>query len=88
MNDFQQYHVSRSQKFNGTHPFNPTYTSNSQMKLILCSRVLFEKLTVVDQTITCCWRNLKVNDSFQTNPWMGHISFQSLLILWIHWAER
>jgi hypothetical protein len=46
MNDFQQDHVSQSQKFNGTHPFNPTYTSNSQLKLILYNRVLFEKLTV------------------------------------------
>ena len=38
--------VHEAKNLNGTHPFNPTYTSNSQTELILCSRVLFEKLTV------------------------------------------
>jgi hypothetical protein len=46
MDDFQHDHNSQSQKFNGTHQFNPTYTSNSQTEIILCSRVLLEKLTV------------------------------------------
>ena len=34
-----------AKNLNGTHPLNPTHTSNSQTELILCSRVLFEKLT-------------------------------------------
>jgi len=38
--------VHKAKNLNGTHPFNPTYTSNLQTELILCSRVLFEKLTV------------------------------------------
>ena len=38
--------VHKAKNLNDTHPFNPTYTSNLQTELILCSRVLFEKLTV------------------------------------------
>ena len=38
--------VHEGKNLNGTHPFNPTYKSNLQTELILCSKVLFEKQTV------------------------------------------
>ena len=38
--------VHEAKNLDGTHSFNPAYTSNSHTELILCSRVLFEKLTV------------------------------------------
>jgi len=38
--------VHKAKNLNGTHQFNPTYTSNLQTELILCSRILFEKLTI------------------------------------------